>query len=77
MYRLATGFAQPLNCAVSTPITATSGGNLGWAEVGLNPRDTSERTENGGRGHGISYYRWVYENAGWEVLDGYSQGWRL
>lgn len=77
VYRLATGLAPALNCAVSTPITATSGGNLGWAEVGLNPRDTAERTENGGRGNDIAYYRWVYANAGWEVLDGYSQGWKL
>ena len=77
VYRLATGLKPALNCAVSTPITATSGGNLGWAEVGLNPRDTAERTENGGRGNDIAYYRWAFTNAGWEVLDGYSQGWRL
>lgn len=77
VYRLATGLEPALNCAVSTPITASSGGNLGWAEVGLNPRDVAERTENGGRGNDIAYYRWVYENAGWEVLDGYSKGWRL
>jgi hypothetical protein len=44
--------------------------------VGLNPRDTAERTENGGRGNDIAYYRWAFSNAGWEVLDGYSQGWR-
>lgn len=77
VYRLATGLKPALNCAVSTPIAASSGGNLGWAEVGLNPRDTAERTENGGRSAGIPYYRWAFENAGWEVLDGYSQGWRL
>ena len=77
VYRLATGMRPALNCAVSTPIAASSGGNLGWAEVGLNPRDTAERTENGGRGSDVAYYRWVYENAGWEVLDGYSQGWKL
>ena len=77
VYRLATGLKPALNCAVSTPIAASSGGNLGWAEVGLNPRDTAERTENGGRGSDIAYYHWVYENAGWEILDGYSQGWKL
>lgn len=77
VYRLATGMEPALNCAVSTPIAASSGGNLGWAEVGLNPRDTAERTEAGGRGNDIPHYRRMYANAGWEVLDGYSQGWRL
>ena len=77
VYRLATGLKPALNCAASTPIAASSGANLGWAEVGLNPRDTVERTEQGGRGNDIDHYRRMYANAGWEVLDGYSQGWKL
>ncbi len=77
VYRLATGMKPALNCAVSTPIAASSGGNLGWAEVGLNPRDVAERTEVGGRGNDIDHYRRMYEDAGWEVLDGYSRGWKL
>lgn len=77
VYRLATGLKPALNCAASTPIAMSSGANLGWAEVGMNPRDTAERTENGGRGNDVAYYRWGFQNAGWELLDGYSQGWIL
>lgn len=77
VYRLATGLEPGLNCAVSSPISAASGANLAWAEVGTNPRDVVERTEKGGRGSNIEFCRRVYFNAGWEVLEGPSKGWIL
>ena len=77
VYRLATGLKPALNCAASTPIAMSSGANLGWAEVGTNPRDTVERTENGGRGNDIAKYKRDFANAGWEFLEGYSKGWIL
>ena len=77
VYGLTTGFKPALNCSVSSPLSATSGGNLCWAEVGTNPRDTVDLTEKGGRGASIQRCRSDYEKAGWEVLEGPSQGWVL
>lgn len=77
VYGLACGFKPALNCSVCSPLSAVSGGNLCWAEVGCNPRDTVDRTEKGGRGASIARCRSEYEKAGWEVLDGPSQGWKL
>lgn len=77
VYRLATGLDPRLNCAVSSAISAASGGNLAWAEVGTNPRDVMERTEKGGRGSNIEFCAKIYTNAGWEILDRPSQGWML
>jgi biotin synthase len=77
VYGLTTGFKPALNCSVCSPLSAVSGGNLTWAEVGSNPRDAVERTENGGRGASIERCRSEYEKAGWEVLEGPSQGWIL
>ena len=77
VYGLACGFKPALNCAVSSPISAISGGNLAWAEVGCNPRDTVDFTEQGGRGASVMRVRHEYEKAGWEVLEGPSQGWIL
>ena len=77
VYRLATGLEPALNCAVSSAISASSGGNLAWAEVGTNPRDVQERTEKGGKGSNIEYCERIFVNAGWEILEGPSQGWML
>ncbi len=77
VYRLATGLKPGLNCAVASPLSAASGANLVWAEVGTNPRDLVRRTEEGGRGENIEFCRKVYFNGGWEILEGPSQGWRL
>lgn len=77
VYGLTTGFKPKLNCSVCSPLSAVSGGNLTWAEVGSNPRDTVDKTENGGRGASIERCRSEYEKAGWEVLEGPSQGWVL
>lgn len=77
VYRLATGFDLRLNCSATSTITASSGANLSWAEVGTNPRDLMKRTENGGRGSAIDECRKTFINSGWEILDGPSQGWML
>lgn len=77
VYGLTTGFKPALNCSVCSPLSAVSGGNLTWAEVGSNPRDKVDRTENGGRGASIARCRSEYEKAGWEVLEGPSKGWKL
>lgn len=78
IYRLAAGkHIQPLNCAMSSALSAASGANLAWAEVGTNPRDVQERTENGGQGYDIAYCRDQFEKAGYQVLEGPSQGWML
>lgn len=75
IYRLATGRSLRLNCSANTVMTAAAGANLAWAEVGTNPRDTVERTENGGRGSSIERQRKMFLASGWEILEGPSQGW--
>ncbi|MDO4289654.1 MAG: radical SAM protein [Eggerthellaceae bacterium] len=75
VYRLATGLDLRLNCSANTVMTAAAGANLAWAEVGTNPRDTVERTENGGRGASLAQQRKMFLASGWEVLDGPSKGW--
>lgn len=74
-YRLATGLDLRLNCSADTPMTASAGGNLAWAEMGTNPRDVQERTEVGGKGDSIEHCRKIFLAAGWELLEGPSQGW--
>ena len=75
VYRLATGRDLRLNCSANTVMTAASGANLAWAEVGTNPRDTVERTEHGGRGSNIAQLRKMFAASGWQVLDGPLKGW--
>ena len=75
IYRLATGRDYLLNCSANTAMTAASGANLAWAEVGTNPRDTVERTEHGGRGASLEQQRKMFQAGGWEVRQGPSQGW--
>ena len=77
VYRLASGIEPRLNCSANTVMTAASGANLAWAEVGTNPRDAVERTEQGGRGASFAQQYKMFKAAGWEVLDGPSQGWML
>jgi biotin synthase len=77
IYRLATGLAPRLNCSGHSLLTAHSGANLAWAEVGTNPRDTKERTEKGGRGQSLATATRVFLESGWEVLEGPSPGWIL
>lgn len=77
IYRLAAGPKPMLNCAMATSLSGAAGANLAWAEVGTNPRDVKERTEKGGRGTNISLNRRLFQAAGYEVLEGPSQGWIL
>jgi biotin synthase len=73
IYRLATGTGLLLNCSANTVMTAAAGANLAWAEVGTNPRDTVERTENGGRGSSIAAQRKMFAASGWTVRQGPSR----
>ncbi|MBW1710246.1 MAG: radical SAM protein [Deltaproteobacteria bacterium] len=50
-------------------VTAAAGANLFWTEIGANPRDTQEKTEEG-RGFTIAKCREFYEEAECGVLDG-------
>ncbi|MDR2109545.1 MAG: hypothetical protein LBP28_08850 [Coriobacteriales bacterium] len=77
VYRLATGLFPRLNCAAGTDLVANAGANLAWAESGVNPRDLLQRTEDGGKGKDIAFYRELYQNADWEVLEGPSPGWQI
>ena len=47
------------------------GANLLWAEVGTNPRDIREKTEDG-RGYSVSAIRKFFEETEWQVLEGAS-----
>ncbi|MBR5259809.1 MAG: radical SAM protein [Eggerthellaceae bacterium] len=76
-YRLATGLNPRLNCSSNSPLTASSGANLAWSEVGSNPRDAVEKTEIGGHGSSIARMQKWLRGGGWEILDGPSQGWML
>ena len=75
IYRLASGLKPRLNCSANTVMTAASGANQMWVELGLNPRDLLARTEKGGQAIGIKLARKTFVGAGWEILDGPSQGW--
>ena len=77
VYRLATGLEPRLNCSANTVMTASAGANLAWVELGLNPRDILSRTEQGGQAIPIKLARKTFVGAGWEILDGPSQGWML
>lgn len=55
----------PGNCT-HEPCTlgALAGANLFWAEVGANPRDTEEHTEEG-RGETVASCRTLFQESGW------------
>lgn len=48
------------------------GANLLWAEVGANPRDIKEKTEEG-RGHTVSGIRKFFEEGNCQMLEGPSR----
>jgi biotin synthase len=54
---------------------ALAGATLFWAEVGANPRDDQEKTEEN-RGKATGMCRELFREAGWAVLDGVSQHFR-
>ena len=49
-----------------------AGANLFWAEVGANPRDTKERTEEG-RGETVLSCRDIFNESGWDIWEGPSR----
>jgi len=49
-----------------------AGANLLWAEVGANPRDTKERTEEG-RGETVESCRSILRECGWDIHHGPSR----
>ena len=51
---------------------AAGGANLFWAEVGANPRDTEEKTEEG-RGETVASCRKIFHESQWDVWDGPSR----
>jgi biotin synthase len=51
---------------------AIAGANLFWAEVGANPRDVKEKTEEG-RGESVASCAKLYNEAGWQISKGASR----
>jgi len=51
---------------------AISGATLFWAEVGANPRDAQEKTEEG-RGESVPTCKKIYEESGWKCWEGPSR----
>lgn len=49
-----------------------AGANLFWAEVGANPRDVKEKTEEG-RGDTVAECRKMFRECGWGLLEGPSR----
>jgi biotin synthase len=49
-----------------------AGANLFWAEVGANPRDTREKTEEG-RGETVEGCRTLFTECGWDIYQGPSR----
>lgn len=68
--RLALGYDIPGNCTHEpNVIGCAAGANLLWAEVGSNPRDTHQETQQA-RGMNVLQCRNVLKEAHWDVLDG-------
>lgn len=63
----------PGNCT-HEPCTlgGLAGANLFWAEVGANPRDVKEKTEEG-RGETVASCRRIFSECGWGCLEGPSR----
>jgi biotin synthase len=51
---------------------AIGGANLFWAEVGANPRDIEEKTEEG-RGETVSRCQSIFDESNWDVWSGPSR----
>jgi biotin synthase len=65
---LITGAAVPGNCTHEpNALGVNAGANLIWAEVGSNPRDTEAETV---RGWTVNRCRELYDECGWDVLEG-------
>lgn len=57
------------------PSVRFGGGNLNWAEVGTNPRDASNATEEDGLGWSVEDVREDFEQDGWKTYRGPSPWW--
>lgn len=74
--RLAMPRATRGNCTHEPcSLGAAGGANLFWAEVGANPRDDQEKTEES-RGLSVGDCVTLFQEADWSVLDGPSQHFR-
>lgn len=51
---------------------AIAGANLFWAEVGANPRDIKEKTEEG-RGETVNSCRSIFQESNWDIWSGISR----
>ena len=51
---------------------AVAGANLFWAEVGANPRDIEEKTEEG-RGETVASCRSIFQESNWDIRKGPSR----
>ena len=51
---------------------AIAGANLFWAEVGANPRDIAEKTEEG-RGETVGSCRSIFQESNWDIRKGPSR----
>ena len=76
LYRLLDGKTVLVGSANAT-LAADAGANLCWAECGYNPRDFSGHTELDGVGRSVEAIARIYEETGWELRKGYSQGWNM
>ena len=74
--RLGMPRSVPGNCT-HEPCTlgAIAGANLFWAEVGANPRDIEEKTEEG-RGETVGSCRSIFQESNWDIWKGPSRFYR-
>jgi biotin synthase len=71
--RLAVQRSVKGNCSHEPGTVPIMGGaNLLWAEVGANPRDTREKTEEG-RGYSVPAIRELFRETEWETQEGPSR----
>jgi biotin synthase len=74
--RLAMPHRTVANCTHEPgTLPAIGGASFFWAEMGANPRDTREKTEEG-RGHNIQELQNMFWETGWQLRQGPSRIWR-
>lgn len=75
--RLAMPHSTVANCTHEPgTLPAMGGASFFWAEVGANPRDTREKTEEG-RGHNMQELETMFWETGWDIRRGPSQIWQV
>ena len=73
--RLAMPHSTVANCTHEPgTLPAMGGASFFWAEVGANPRDTREKTEEG-RAHNVDELKAMFWETGWEFRRGPSRIW--